>query len=55
MTLEHESVAPSDQSAGDYDRLPPCLRFGITPKEWQWLPDDAKARYVTENTEPDAV
>lgn len=39
--------------AGDYDKLPECLRSQLTLKEWQWLPDASKARFVQNATEPE--
>lgn len=38
---------------GDYEKLPECLRSQLTPKEWQWLPDASKARFVQNATEPE--
>lgn len=35
-----------------YADLPECLKQQITPKEWQWLSDGEKARYVQNETEP---
>lgn len=43
----------TDDLAGDYNKLPEALRSQLTPKEWQWLPDASKARFVQQATEPE--
>lgn len=47
--------AKPDQGAGDYDKLPEAIRSQLTPKEWLWLPDASKARFVQAATEPEFV
>lgn len=44
------------EATGDasYDELGECLRADITHKEWLWLSDAEKARYIQTATEPEA-
>jgi len=49
----HRTETQKNREAGDYDKLPEALRSQLTPKEWQWLPDASKARFVQQATEPE--
>ena len=42
------------EATGDskYDEMGECLKADITHKEWQWLSDAEKARYMQTATEP---
>lgn len=43
------------EATGDarYDGLGEVVKASITYKEWQWLSDAEKARYILSLTEPD--
>lgn len=43
------------EATGDrgYDELGEAIQCGITHKEWQWLSDAEKARYIATTTEPE--
>lgn len=49
----NERQALRHPEAGDYDSLPEALKAELTPKEWMWLPDSSKARFVQQATEPE--
>lgn len=44
------------EATGDagFDELPEAVRYQITHKEWLWLSDGEKARYVQNQTEPES-
>ncbi len=37
----------------DYERLPECIKFTITRKDWLWLSHEQKANLVKDETEPE--
>ncbi len=56
MTRAVSGIDSLREATGDqgYDEMGEALKNTITHKEWQWLSDTEKARFVTGATEPEA-
>lgn len=39
--------------ASEYERLPACIKALYSERDWQWLPDERKARLIQDETEPE--